>query len=85
MEAKGLGRGRTLRKEPFVPCFEEEGSLRTLYQRLALRGLEFPPRVGWHSSTVNGTSKDLQESKCPGVFGVVSCDWSREWVGLENQ
>lgn len=85
MEAKGLGGGRTLRKEPFVPCFEEEGSLRILYQRSALRGLEFPAGEGWHPSTENGTSKDLQESKCPGVCGVVSCGWSREWVGLENQ
>lgn len=49
------------------------------------RALEFPPVDGWHSGIGNSTSKDLEEPKCPGVCQLVSCDWSREWVGLESQ
>lgn len=48
-------------------------------------GLEFPPVEGWHSGIVNRTSKDLEEPKCPGVCQLVSCDWGREWVGLESR
>lgn len=49
------------------------------------RGLDFPPAEGWHSGIVNSTSKDLEKPRCPGVCQLASCDWGREWVGLESQ